>query len=83
MAWVKLNKNTIVNLDNVCNISIINAENSGCIKIYFTAGKQMSNFMPKEICFDKLELIQSKLFTNELIDISDETIQFRRIFKES
>lgn len=39
MAWVKLNKNTIVNLDNVCNISIINAENSGCIKIYFTAGK--------------------------------------------
>lgn len=34
----------------------------------------MSNFMPKEICLDKLELIQSKLFTNELINISDETI---------
>lgn len=71
MAWVKTDKDTTINLDNIVSIQIFTI--SGECNIVFTdvkSGYYSSQKMSKEECRKVYDLILSKLFTNELIDIN-------------
>ena len=71
MAWVKTDKDTTINLDNIISIQIFTV--SGKYNIVFTdikSGYYSSQKMSKEECRKVYDLILSKLFTNELIDIN-------------
>lgn len=71
MAWAKTNRDTTINLDNIVSIQIFTI--SGKCNIVFTDVKgayYSSQYMPKEECRKVYDLVISKLFTNELIDIN-------------
>ena len=71
MAWVKTDKDTTINLDNIISIQIFTV--SETCNIVFTDVKgthYSSKYMSKEECRKVYDLILSKLFTNELIDIN-------------
>ena len=71
MAWVKTDKDTTINLDNIVSIQIFTV--SGNCNIVFTdvkSGYYSSKYMSEEECRKVYDLILSKLFTNELIDIN-------------
>lgn len=71
MAWVKTDRDTTINLDNIISIQIFTI--SGKCNIVFADVKgayYSSQYMPKEECRKVYDLVISKLFTNELIDIN-------------
>lgn len=75
MAWIKLDRDRILNLNIATSIFINNAPSGYIIIVGFGGGYDYtSKVMAIEECYKAYELIQTKLFSNELIDISNETI---------
>lgn len=73
MAWLKLNVNRAVNLDNISSIYM--AKYTECCSLILTdtnSKTYSSRFMTEEECNKTFKLIQSKLFTDEVIDITNE-----------
>ena len=71
MAGVKTDKYTTINLDNIVSIQIFTL--SGKRNIVFAdvkGGYYSSQHMSEEECRKVYDLVISKLFTNELIDIN-------------
>ena len=71
MAWVKTDKDTTINLDNIVSIQIFTI--SGKCNIVFAdvkGGYYSSQRMSKEECRKVYDLVIFKLFTSELIDIN-------------
>lgn len=71
MAWIRINEDTTLNLDNISSIEIFNTHKGSSIVFSDIKGiTYSSQYIPKEGCRKVYELVLSKLFTNELIDIS-------------
>lgn len=71
MAWIRINEDTTLNLDNISSIEIFNTHKGSNIVFSDIKGiTYSSQYIPKEECRKVYELVLSKLFTNELIDIS-------------
>lgn len=71
MAWIRINENTTLNLDNISSIEMLNTQKVSNIIFSDIKGiTYSSQYIPKEECRKVYELVLSKLFTNQLIDIS-------------
>lgn len=72
MAWLKLDKVNIINLNNVLSIRINRRGESNCISVTCTGIglEYVSKYMTEEDCQKKFDFIQSKLLSDEIIDIS-------------
>lgn len=82
MAWLKINENKLVNLDKVFGITYgtyLPTLESQCYTIILKQGVEgskydIATFKTKEKRDKAFALIQIKLFSNEIIDISNETL---------
>ena len=82
MAWLKINENKLVNLDKVFGITYgtyLPTLKSQCYTIILKQGVEgskydIATFKTKEKRDKAFALIQIKLFSNEIIDISNETL---------
>jgi hypothetical protein len=71
MAWIRINEGTTLNLDNISSIEMLNTQEGSSIVFLDIRGRTYSSqYTSKEECRKVYELVLSKLFTNELIDIS-------------
>lgn len=72
MAWLKLNKVNIINLNNILSIRINGRGGSNCISVTCIGIglEYTSKYMTEEDCQKKFDFIQSKLLSDEIIDIS-------------
>lgn len=82
MAWLKINENKLVNLDKVFDISYgtyFPTLKTQCYTIILRQEADgskyvVATFKTKERRDKAFALIQIKLFSNEIIDISNETL---------
>ena len=71
MAWVKTDKDTTINLDNIVSIQIFTISGKcNIVSADVKGGYYSSQYMSKEECRKVYDLVISKLSTNELIDIN-------------